>query len=79
VGQFLTYLKGLKPKNKAAAAFGSYGWSGQAVGLITKELEAMQLTLAHPGYQVRFIPDPEELKAARDLGLQLAKEHLAGR
>ncbi|MBM4286289.1 MAG: FprA family A-type flavoprotein [Deltaproteobacteria bacterium] len=79
VGQFLTYMKGLKPKNKAAAAFGSYGWSGQAVGLITKELEAMGMNIAHPGFQVKYIPDPEEMQSARDLGAQLAKEHLRGK
>jgi len=78
VAQFLTYLKGLKPKKKMAAAFGSYGWSGQAVGLISKELEAMQLKLAHPGFQVKFIPDPEELAAARALGAKLARENLTG-
>ncbi len=76
VGEFLTYLKGLKPKNKAAMAFGSYGWSGQAVGLINKELEAMQLRLVHEGYQVKYIPDPQELAAGRTLGTTLAKEHL---
>jgi len=76
VGQFLTYIKGLKPRNKAAAAFGSYGWSGQAVGLISEELKAMGLTLAHEGYRVKYIPDPEELAAARALGAKLAREHL---
>jgi flavorubredoxin len=76
VGEFLTYLKGLKPKNKAAAAFGSYGWSGQAVRLINQEIEAMKLKLAHPGLQVKYIPDPEELAAARALGAQLARENL---
>jgi flavorubredoxin len=76
VGEFLTYLKGLKPKNKAAMAFGSYGWSGQAVGLINKELEAMQLRLAHEGFQVKYIPDADELAAAKALGTTLAKEHL---
>ncbi|MDI6853888.1 MAG: FprA family A-type flavoprotein [Deltaproteobacteria bacterium] len=76
VAEFLTYLKGLKPKNKAAMGFGSYGWSGQAVGLINKELEAMQLRLVHEGFQVKYIPDPEELAAAKALGAALAKEHL---
>jgi flavorubredoxin len=76
VAQFLTYLKGLKPKNKAAMAFGSYGWSGQAVGLVNKELEAMQLKLVHDGFQVKYIPDPEELAQARALGEKLAREHL---
>ncbi len=76
VGQFLTYLKGLKPKNKAAAAFGSFGWSGQAVKLINLELEAMKLKMAHEGFQVKYIPDPEELAAARKLGERLARENL---
>jgi flavorubredoxin len=76
VAEFLTYLKGLRPKNKVAMAFGSYGWSGQAVKLINQELEAMKLPVAHPGFQVKYIPDPEELAAARALGAQLAREHL---
>jgi flavorubredoxin len=76
VGEFLTYLKGLKPKNKAALAFGSFGWSGQAVPLINKELEDMKLKVAHEGFQVKYIPDPEELAAARSLAEKLAREHL---
>jgi flavorubredoxin len=76
MGEFLTYLKGLAPKNKAAMAFGSFGWSGQAVGLINQEIEAMKLKLAHEGFKVKYIPDPEELAAARALGAQLARENL---
>ncbi|MEJ2093460.1 MAG: FprA family A-type flavoprotein [Syntrophobacterales bacterium] len=76
VGQFLTYLKGLKPKNKAAAAFGSFGWSGQAAGIITEELKTMGLTIAHEGYRLKYIPDPAELKEVRALGAKLAQEHL---
>ena len=78
MGEFLTYLKGLAPKNKAAAAFGSFGWSGQAVGLINQEIEAMKLKLAHDGFKVKYIPDPEELAAARALGERLARENLGG-
>jgi len=77
MGEFLTYLKGLKPRNKAAAAFGSYGWSGQAVGLINQELEAMKLKVVHEGFQVKYIPDPEELAAARALGEKLARGNLS--
>jgi flavorubredoxin len=79
MAQFLIYLKGLRPRNKAAAAFGSFGWSGEAVKLINQELEAMKLKLAHAGFQCRYIPDPEELTAARLLGAQLAREHLKGK
>ena len=31
VGNLLTYVKGLRPQNKLAAAFGSFGWSGECV------------------------------------------------
>ena len=48
VSDFLTYMKGLKPKNKIGAAFGSYGWSGEAVKLIPNELEAMKLKSSIP-------------------------------
>ena len=78
MAEFLTYLKGLRPKNKAAAAFGSYGWSGQAVGLINQEIQAMKLKLAHEGLQVKYRPDPAELAAAGALGEKLAREHLQG-
>jgi flavorubredoxin len=76
MGQFLTYLKGLRPRNKAAAAFGSFGWSGEAVKLINQELAAMKLQVVHDGFQVKYIPDPEELAAARTLGEKLAREYL---
>jgi flavorubredoxin len=76
MGEFLTYLKGLRPRNKAAAAFGSYGWSGEAVKLINQEMEAMKLKVVHEGFRCKYIPDPEELAAARALGEKLARENL---
>ncbi len=38
VAAFLTYLRGLAPKNRKAIAFGSYGWGGQSIGMIEKQL-----------------------------------------
>jgi len=74
VGDFLTYLKGLKPQNKVAAAFGSYGWSGEAVKLITKELEEMKFKVVDPGLKVQFVPDHEAIQACRELAKKIAKE-----
>ena len=76
VGEFITYIKGLKPRNKAAVAFGSFGWGGQAVDLITADLKALGLTVPHEGIKVKYIPDPEELNQIRSLSAQLAREHL---
>ena len=72
VGDFLTYMKGLKPKNKIAAAFGSYGWSGEAVKLLNKELEDMKFEIIDPGLRVEFVPDLTSLEACQALGKKIA-------
>ena len=74
VSDFLTYMKGLKPKNKIGAAFGSYGWSGEAVRLINQELESAKIRLIHEGLRVQFVPDEDALKRCIELGKRIAKE-----
>jgi flavorubredoxin len=73
VMDFLTYLKGLKPNKKIAAAFGSYGWSGEAVKLINKELEGMKFELIDPGLKIQFVPGPQGIEAAFQLGQKIGK------
>ena len=41
VAAFLTYLKGLKPKNRVGLAYGSYGWSGEATKEVAAVMEGM--------------------------------------
>lgn len=72
VSDFLTYMKGLKPKNKVAAAFGSYGWSGEAVKILTGELEAMKFDLKADGVRSQYVPGEDDLKACRDLAKTIA-------
>jgi len=74
VSDLLTYLKGLKPQNKVAAAFGSYGWSGEAVKMITRELEEMKFKVVDPGVKVQFVPDQAAREACRELARKIAKE-----
>jgi len=73
VSDFLTYMKGLKPKNKIAAAFGSYGWSGEAVKLINKELEEMKFELVDPGLKIQYVPDDQGIEASYQLGKKIAR------
>jgi flavorubredoxin len=73
VSDFLAYMKGLKPKNKIAAAFGSYGWSGEAVKLINKELEAMSFKLMDPGVKVQYVPNDRGIDACQELGKKVAR------
>lgn len=72
VSDFLTYMKGLKPKNKVAAAFGSYGWSGEAVKLLNAELEAAKFERIDDGLKVQYVPDAASLNACRELAKKVA-------
>ena len=72
VSDFLTYMKGLKPKNKVGAAFGSYGWSGEAVKLINKELEEMKFNVIDPGLKLQYVPNEQGLAACHALAEKIA-------
>lgn len=76
----LTYMRGLKPTGRVAAAFGSYGWSGEAVKQINAYLEEMKFQVVDPGLRVLYRPDHDQLGACRELGKKVAqgiKEKLA--
>jgi flavorubredoxin len=73
VSDFLTYMRGLKPKNKVGAAFGSYGWSGEAVKRINRELEDMKFELIDPGLKIQYVPDDNGLEACYELGKKVAQ------
>jgi flavorubredoxin len=70
---FITYMKGLKPLNKIGAAFGSYGWSGEAVKILNKELEEMKFEIIDPGMKVQYVPDQEALTNCYELGRKIGK------
>lgn len=72
VGDFLVYLKGLRPQKKKAVAFGSYGWGGGAVKLVEQELKNAGIEVLEPGLQVKYRPFEEELDSCRELGKRLA-------
>jgi flavorubredoxin len=73
VADFLCYMKGLKPLNKIAAAFGSYGWSGEAVKLINQDLEEMKFRIVDPGLNIQYVPDKKGLDACHALGKKVAQ------
>ncbi len=73
VADFLCYMKGLKPQNKIAAAFGSYGWSGEGVKLINQEFEAMKFKVIDPGLKIQYIPDEKGVSACYDLAKKVAQ------
>ncbi|MBL7175464.1 MAG: FprA family A-type flavoprotein [Desulfobacteraceae bacterium] len=73
VSDFLTYMKGLRPKNKIGAAFGSYGWSAESIKLINQKLEEMKFNIIDPGLKIQYVPNEEGIKACYELGRKIAK------
>ncbi|MCD4703004.1 MAG: FprA family A-type flavoprotein [Methanosarcinaceae archaeon] len=74
VAGYLSYLKGLRPKNKKVAIFGSFGWGGGAAKSMETELKAAGFEIIEPKVQAKFRPDKDSLEACRELGIRLAEE-----
>ena len=73
MGKFLTYLKGLRPKNRIGFIFGSFGWGGQAVGEVQKILKEIPMEIPFENININFIPDDKELLKTKEIGKKLAK------
>jgi flavorubredoxin len=72
VSDFLTYMKGLKPQDKLGAAFGSYGWSGEAAKQISQELQTMKFEIIEPVRQ-QYVPDSQGLQESFDYGQAIGR------
>jgi flavorubredoxin len=72
MGDFLTYLKGLRPKGKVGAAFGSFGWSGEAVKHLNEAMEAMEIQVLDPGLKVKNVPTEADFAKCKELGVKIA-------
>jgi len=73
IGGFLTYLKGLRPKNRIGFVFGSYGWGGQAVNEIEKIITDLSWDKPFEGINLNFIPDKKELIEVKKTGKKLGE------
>ena len=71
---FLTYITGLKPKDKVWSFFGSYGWGGGAVRGMTEMARKAGFEVHEPSIEVKYIPKAEDLKKCFELGQQIATE-----
>ncbi len=73
VAGFLAYLKGLKPKNKKWAVFGSYGWGGGAVLAINDELKKAGFEVGE-GIEIRYRPDKKGIEKCIEFGANIARK-----
>jgi len=73
VADMLTYMKGLRPKNKLGFAFGSYGWSGESPRLIQEWLSGMNMETPEEPAALRHVPGHEDLQALAGTSRRLAE------
>jgi flavorubredoxin len=76
LGDFLTYMRGLRPKGKIFGLFGSHGWGGGAIKEMRRHLEMEKYEIWEKELPVQFIPNPEELSGAIQFGREFAKKVL---
>jgi len=74
VADLLYYLKGLRPQNLIGGVFGSYGWSGEAVGHVKDFLTNMKVELIGDGVKIKYVPDNEALAQCFSYGKLVAEE-----
>lgn len=72
VAAILEEIKGLKFKNKKAAAFGCYGWSGEAVKIISEKLTESGLQLLNAGIREKWNPSTESVDNCIRFGTDFA-------
>ncbi len=73
VADMVSYMKGLKPKGRVGAAFGSYGWSGESVKLLNEALDDMKIERIDPGVSIQYVPTEEDLQKCVELGRNVGK------
>ncbi|MFB1489819.1 MULTISPECIES: FprA family A-type flavoprotein [unclassified Thiocapsa] len=72
IWDLLSSLAVIDLKGKLGAAFGSYGWTGEAVKMIEDRLRGLKLRVPVAGLRIKLIPTEEELEECRDFGRALA-------
>jgi len=77
VADMLTYMKGLKPQNKIGGAFGSYGWSGEAVKAVAEALSAMGMEMPAEPLRSLYVPKHEELAKYVEMGRTIGQAVVA--
>ncbi|GAB6172803.1 anaerobic nitric oxide reductase flavorubredoxin [Paradesulfitobacterium aromaticivorans] len=76
IGSFLEEIRGLSFKNKKAAAFGTYGWSGESMATISKGLSEAGFNVVSDGLRLLWNPDAESLARCADFGKEFASSCL---
>jgi flavorubredoxin len=71
VAEILEMIKGMRFKNKKAASFGCYGWSGESIKVIKEHLEKSGFSVINDGIRALWNPDDESLEKCVEFGREI--------
>jgi len=67
-------FQGVNLKGKIGAAFGSYGWSGEAPRMVLEVMEhKFEMEVVKPPLLIKYAPDEKSLKECHTLGKTVAE------
>lgn len=67
-------LAATNPKGKIGAAFGSYGWSGEAPIIIAEKMREMGMIVLDPVLRIMHIPTEKDILECKRLGFDIAEK-----
>ncbi len=70
--KFIESLNKANAKGKIGAAFGSYGWSGEAPGMIADKMREIGMKVIDPVLRIQYAPSEKDLEECKRLGKDLA-------
>ncbi len=73
VYRMFAVINPIRDRGKKAAAFGSYGWSGEAVKIIENQLKALKLNVVMEGISSKFSPAEQKYNHMVDFGRSFAR------
>ncbi|MBY8989662.1 MAG: anaerobic nitric oxide reductase flavorubredoxin [Candidatus Lokiarchaeota archaeon] len=73
VAEIFEMIKGLRFRNKKAAAFGCYGWSGESIQVLNELLKKSGFSVINEGIRALWNPDDESIEKCLEFGREIAK------
>jgi flavodoxin I len=72
--KFIESIAKANIKAKVGAAFGSYGWSGEAPVMIAEQMRKIGINVIDPVLRLQYAPTEKDLEECKRLGKDLANK-----
>ncbi len=72
--KFIESLQKANVTNKIGAAFGSYGWSGEAPVMIAEKMRELGMNVIDPVLRIQYQPAEKDLEECKRLGKDIANK-----